>query len=601
MRRPCLTGIVSLLVLVASCRNSTSREGAAVEIAAVVQSSPAVTLNATITTPHRVSPFTVALGSTSSLSIGSAGQVTAPGGAISIVTNMGSGGVDAEPDAVLGTVWSTSTVTLKDRVHLLGKVVAPKMVPGNNVTVAGGVDSTTPLLPATITTWSVTYPSAVISNVIVPVNGTASATPARYGAFQVFSGGTLKLSAGTYYIDSLDLESGSKLVLTQDTGPVILYVRNSVIFRGVVSTTTSGAAPDFLLGYFGTAGLIVEARFVGTIVAPSATVTLRSVTGGHTGAFFGANISLDSGAIVSFHAPQAILKALPPSSPDTCAGAIQPNNALTGKAREVQYQSDILRYCTGTGISACEQTIRARMNVDFFLSAASVLTSRMTTGTYQLVVTDRDSKLPTFRSNPTLACDVAAHDADGDYVPDDQDACPNTPPLTPVLANGCTNHQVLVGADINALQNSTKYLGINVDPRCANAPRPAVPTPLGAFRSGDPSLGKAIWISRDPYVTNCPLNYQVEAQLTDGAGPRPIMFQASEDTVLPWITRPSGAVQFNIHSGDAGNRGAWANYGVFTVTFRVRALNMAGSTSDWSDFFVFNNADCVAGQPCQDL
>jgi hypothetical protein len=491
-------------------------------------------------------------------------------------------------------------VTLADLDHLLGKVVAAKTTEGNSVHVDGGLDTTTPLTPATVTTWTVTYPSATVANVVVPVNGTGTSAPGRYGTFQVFSGGKLNLTTGTYFIDSLDLETGSKLILNQDAGPVILYVRTSVIYRGA-SSTTSGVAPDLLFGYFGTADLSIEASFVGTIVAPTAKIILRTVTGGHTGAFFGANIEVSPNVTVTYRAANVILTVQTGGAVDTCAAAVQANKALTGNALELQFQSDILRYCTGTRTSSCERTIRARMNVDFFMAASSLLSSHMTTGQYQQVLVDRDTKMVTFRQNPTLACDVAAHDVDGDYVPDDQDACNNTPPLTPVLANGCTNTQLPTGTDITAVQNVVKLIGFSVDPRCVNAPQPAVPAPLGAFRSGDPSLGKAIWVSRDAGTTTCPLYYQLDARLTDGSPARSMLFQASEDTTLPWITHPAGAVQFNLHTSDGGNRGAWADYSLFTITFRVRALNLAGQVSEWSDFFVFGNQDCVAGQTCQDL
>lgn len=589
-------------LLVAACHGPHPSHDLAAVSSAVTSPAPALAFTMTITTPHLIPPLTVALGSNSSLMIGGATTITRPGTAFSLVTNMGTAGVDAEPGAILGDVWSVSSVTLKDHVHVLGKVVAPAMIPGNSVHVDGGVDNTTSLVPATITNWPVNYPSVVVTDVIVQGNTPASPSPGRYGALQVFNGAKLVLRTGTYYADSLDLESGSKLTLDQAAGPVLLYIRNNVlIMRGQLSTV-SGDAPDLLLGYLGTAEVIIEMPFTGTVVAPSAKLTLRTVTGGHVGAYFGKSLEVGPNTTVSFRPGHAILVAQPSGGFDSCAAAVQPSDSLTGSAREVQYQKDILRFCTGVGIAPCEQTIRARMNVDFFMAAASVLANRMTTGRYQLVLTDRDAKLKTFRKNPTLACDVVAHDSDGDYVPDSADACRNTPPLTPVLANGCTNTQVPPGPDATAMQNVAKYLGVNVDPRCVTAPRPVRPAPLGAFRSNNPELGKAIWVSRDPGVTQCPLFYQLEVHLTDGSQPRSTTFQAGEDTTAPqWITRPPGAVQFNIHTSDGGNRAAWANYAVFTKTFRVRAFNMAGKSSDWSDFFVFGKQDCVAGQPCQDL
>jgi len=559
----------------------------------------AISFTVTLQTPKDLSPLNVALASTGTMTIGSSTKVTRPGTSLSAIANMGPGGISSDTDSVLGDVWSLSTVTLRDRAHVMGKVYAPKVVSGVGVHVDGGTDSVRSLVPATVTSWSVTYPAAVVNNVILQVNQTASRPPGRYGAMQLFSGGKLTLTTGAYFVDSLDLEQGSKVILNQDAGPVLLYVRNSVILRGVFSTT-SGGASDVLLGFLGTTDVVAEVSFVGTLVAPSAKIALRSVTGGHAGAFFGKNIDVSPNTIVSYRPAHAILSTQPPTSRVACVNAIQPSDSLTGDARELQYQKDIVRYCTGTGMASCEQTIRARMNVDFFAAARQLLTQQMPTGQYIQVLQDRDRKMGDFRLNPTLACNVASHDADGDYVPDGTDACPNTPALTPVLANGCTNTQLLPGPSISEILKLSTNIGINVDPRCVGAPKPLTPVPLGAFRSSEPSFGKAIWVSLDPGTSTCPLYYQVEFYLTDGLGRRTVTFLSTDKASLGWINPPVGAVQFALKATDSGDRGAWASYAVFTQTFRARAFNTAGALSLWSDFFTFSNVDCVSGQACTD-
>lgn len=588
------------LIAVFGCRGGSLGESEVDLRSSALTIQPAISFSLTIQTPHLISPTGVVLGAAGSLIVDSSAKITQAGTTPSVSSNMGSGGVDVEPDAVLGDTWSVSTVTLKDRVHVKGTVFAPGVVPGSGVIIDHGTNTTTARTPATVTSWSITYPATTVSDVSLAPNQTGSQAPGRYGAVKLAIGAKLTLSAGSYFLDSIDLEPSSVLILSQDAGPVFVYVRNSPILRGTLSTT-SGGSPDLLLGYVGTTEMIVEMPFIGTIVAPNAKVTLATVTGGHQGAFFAKTIEVRSGVMVTFRAPHNILTTQPLGTPEACAAAIQPDNSLAGNAREVRYQSDILRYCTGIGISACEQTIRARMNVDFALAAASIYASRMTTGTYVAILRDRESKLHTFRANPTLACAVAAHDGDGDYVPDSADACKNTPPLTPVLANGCTNTNIAPGPNITEVQNVMSSIGVEVDPRCVNAPQPAIPAPLGAFRyPPDPSQGKAIWISRDSGVTTCPLYYQIEVTLTDGSGRRPTTFQASEDTNLSWISKPAGAVQFNIHATDSGNRGAWGSYAVFTETFRVRAFNYAGRASAWSNDFTISDIDCVAGQPCLD-
>jgi hypothetical protein len=279
------------------------------------------------------------------------------------------------------------------------------------------VDTTTAQTPPSVLSWTVTYPAATVNNVFLSPNQTDSRGPGRYGSVTVQSGAKLTLATGSYFLDSLDLEPSSKLIFNQDAGPVLIYVRNAPILRGGFATT-SGVAPDPLLGYLGTAEAVVEMPFVGTFVAPSAKLTLHTVTGGYTGAFFGKSLDVGPNMTVTFRAPHVVLTTQPPGSPDTCSAAIQPDESLTGNAREVQFQKDIIRFCTGIGISACEQTIRARMNVDFVMSAASIYTNRMSTGTYIAVLRDRESRLRAFRKNPALACDVAAEHVDGSQKED---------------------------------------------------------------------------------------------------------------------------------------------------------------------------------------
>lgn len=288
------------------------------------------------------------------------------------------------------------------------------------------------------------------------------------------------------------------------------------------------------------------------------------------------------------------------ASPSECTAAIVPRATLTGHEQEVQYQADLLKYCTGAGIANCEQTVRSRMNVDFFMAAAQLYTERMSTARHIAVLRDREAKLRAFRKDPAAACEVAAHDGDGDYVPDRTDACPDTPPLTPVLADGCTNTLLPAGPDIQGVNRQIARLALTFDPRCKNNEPPPTPNPLGVSRlSWDPSVGKAIWLSRAPGATGCPLYYEVEFTLSDGVL-RSTVFKDTEDVPLPWTARPDGAVQFNIHVQDGGDRGAWAQYGSYTRTFRARAFNLAGQRSDWSEAVSPAYADCVAGQPTGD-
>lgn len=594
-----ILGILAFLPVGAGCQRAVVSEPIVTTQSAVTAPPPS-TFTITITTPNTVSPSTLALAAAHGIVLGASTTITNVGPALSGISNAGSGGIDAEPDAVLGNMWSISSVALKDRVHVLGTVHAPSAVLGNSVRIDGGLDSKTSLTPVVATSWTVTYPTGAAPNVTIQPNKSGSQVPGRYGSVQIFAGGTLTLSAGTYFVDTLDLEPMSKVMLNQVNGPVVIYVRGSIILRGTF-TTTSASPPDLLIGYLGTAAMFVESPFNGAIVSASAGLTLRSVTGGHSGAFFAPTVTVDPHTSITFRPPFVLLTVLPRSL-ETCANAIVPTAALTGSAREIQYQQDILRYCTGVGISPCEQTVRARVNVDYFTAAADLYAGQLATSQYVAFLANRESQLLGLRANQTLACSVAALDSDDDLVPDAADACPNTPPLTPVLPNGCTKTALPPGPDINQIKKLFPAFGIPTDPRCVNAPTPNVPAALGAFRSPDQnaSLGKSAWVSREAGTSPCPLFYQIEFYLTDGAGLRSATFPATEETAVPFVTPPKGAVQFSMHTTDGGDRGAWANYGVFTDSMRARAFNLSGKKSVWSGFFALSNVDCVAGQPCFD-
>jgi hypothetical protein len=288
------------------------------------------------------------------------------------------------------------------------------------------------------------------------------------------------------------------------------------------------------------------------------------------------------------------------SSVTDCAAAIIPDPSLSGRAQEIKYQEDILRLCTGRGIGPCERALRARANVDFFAAAAQLVAETLPPAMYLAVVHDRDRKLDSILHNETAACKIVQDDPDGDFVPGDVDQCSDTPDLTPTTANGCPDSNLPSAPPIGDIKKSMGKLGIVADPRCLNAPWPVEPTVLGAWRYPiQPSNGKAIWISKDPDTSGCPIYYEVDVILTDGAGIRHLAFHATEDTTLSWIVRPAGAVQFNLHTGDGGDRGAWASYAVWTKTLRARAVNLAGRRSDWSNWFSVARRDCIAGA-CND-
>ena len=568
----------------------------AVETRQSALTSGPLTFNVTLQTPKGIVPTAVTIAATSTVTIGGATKVTGTGSGLSAVTNMGIGGVEIQSAAVLGNLWSTSTVDLRDRAQILGTIHAPHVTQGNSVTIAGGIDSTTALTPATVTSWTVTYPAATVTNVTLQPGQSITEAPARYGAVSIASRANLSLSTGTYFLDSLDLEPMANITLTQDAGPVVIYVRNSVIFRGTVKTATAGLRPDLLLGYLGTAGVFIESSFTGTIVAPSAALTLRAVTGGHIGAFFAQSVSVDPNTVITYRAGQAILTVSPPPI-STCVDQIVPDGTLTGRAQAIQYQQDIERYCTRLDIGNCEATLRARVKVDYFTAITQVIQGTLNPAVYLALIQDRERKMNEIRGNETLACQIVKADADQDFVTDSKDACANTPLLTPTFDNGCTNSALPNSTNIQNIDWSRLRIAIPGDPRCVGAPAPKIPSPLGAWRfPPDATVGKAVWFSANTDTSGCPMFYQVEVELTDGQGVRDTLLHVPQDDAnVSWIPRPAGIFQINPHTTDVGTLGAWASYSVWTRQYRARAFNAGGQISAWSAWYYPGSEPCVAG------
>lgn len=116
-----------------------------------------------------------------------------------------------------------------------------------------------------------------------------------YGAVAVLDGGTLILTGGSYFFETLSLPAGSQIEAAPDTR---VYVANSLLLESSFLASGSGvgcascAAPAtcftggrpsearcvqrIFLGYAGTDPLTVATPFLGTFVAPNASVTFDS-------------------------------------------------------------------------------------------------------------------------------------------------------------------------------------------------------------------------------------------------------------------------------------------------------------------------------------
>jgi len=560
-------------------------------------------LTFSISVPKTADFRSVALGASGLLQLGAADQVVTDTGGFARVTNTGTVLSDLATGTKTGDVESVSRVALHDNVHVVGDVVtAAGLTSSASATVTGNsAQQSLTLQPVTSFSWSVTFPPA--SNSLIAYPGTTqSASPGAYGGLFVYPNATLKLTSGVYYLDQFDTEEQGTLALDTTNGPVIVYVRTSVVYRG--ATTINGPADRLFIALAGTAPVTIESNFSGVLIAPNAPIRLGIVGKQDSGSIFAQQIQVDPNVNFQLH-PFAFWSTVVPQAPSLqdCANHVPVRADLTGKDREVALQTDLARYCSMPGADACSVTIAARTNVDYATIAFSLFAETATPATYLAVVRDRSRKENAAHDDPVLAALICGTgDQDGDLVPDSRDVCPNTPPLTPTFDNGCTDPTVPLApsaADVSQLfaaEGNTL-----IDPRCANAA--VLPDSVaGAFyRSDQPNLGTYILAGR---VTNQPAGcsvwyvFDIEELPSTGVGRRyQVAFGPQEESLaLVGLSTPvpPGYIQFNSLPGDLGTRGFLGSVGGHVgVRFRVRVMNGGGQKSDWSAWKITTLADCI--------
>jgi hypothetical protein len=551
----------------------------------------------TLSAPRGIPALSAVVLASSSVKVGSFAQIARPPSGVAPVVAMGTAGVRVDPDAAMDDVWSRGPVTLADRVHVYGAVNAATVNRGNGTVIDKPIDRTPLLDPANKIAWKTRFPTGTPTNVNLEPNKTRTISPGLYGSVRLASGATLTMNAGTYHLDSLDVEPQATVKLVQDSGPVIIYVATSIIYRGSF-VATNGAPPDLLLAAVASGTVFVEAPFNGALIAPYGSIVVRF--GVHNGFFAAKDVSVDANATVRYRAPNALLPAAGLPLQD-CANQVAVRTDLTGKAREIAYQADIARFCSMPGTSECRRTIVARTNVDYATIATSLIVGAVTPATYLAVTRDRARKERAAEDDPTLANLICkGPDGDGDLVPDSRDACPNTPPLTATLDNGCTDTTVPDAPSPEDVGDLFDGGSVMIDPRCANAS--VLPDAVaGAFYyPGIPERGTYIIAGR---VTNQPKGcavwyvFDIEEYKQSGTVRKyQVAFAQTEETAaLVGLSQPvpRGFIQFNPFPTDPGTRGFLGSAGgKVGVRFRVRTMNATGMRSDWSAWKVTTLDDC---------
>lgn len=285
-------GLVLVVLGLVQCASSRDQAGERTAKSKAALTGPKTF---TIPLPPQVPLQAVAALANDTLLLGDRTIIKTRSGAFATIANLGSAETNLGADTRVGNVWSVGKVVLRDRAQVAGFVRSQGTitVPPTASVVPGPVVASTPFTPLDSTSWTVTFPTPSGGDAFLQPNAKRTLPPGSYGAVTVQPTATLTLVAGTYFFQSMDFESSAAVSLDDKNGPISIYVANSVIYRAAVTDTANDPA-RILIGFAGTANVAIESSLVGTFVAPSARVTVGSMT--HRGAFFSKGLEFYAGA-----------------------------------------------------------------------------------------------------------------------------------------------------------------------------------------------------------------------------------------------------------------------------------------------------------------
>lgn len=223
-------------------------------------------------------------------------------GTVPLIVSAGTATTRVGVEARFGALRSRGPVDLRDRAVASGSVVsAGNVTIGNGASAAQGIYSNKPQVLDSLSTFNVTFPTAGAAVSLEP-DQRLELSPGSYGALNVKSRSAIFLTAGDYFFTSFTLEPTASLVIDSSAGPVRIYVKNSLTFRGTILDALGGE-PQSFIGYFGTTDALIESAFEGTLTAPKAKVVISSNK--HYGAFYARELEVQAGARIEYRKPTA--------------------------------------------------------------------------------------------------------------------------------------------------------------------------------------------------------------------------------------------------------------------------------------------------------
>ncbi len=292
-RRVLTTAVVALTVTNGACRSGPKGD---VEGTEVVRSALTTTFSLPI--PVGLNPEDIVLGGNKSVNVNDRASVfgTNP------FLNFPSGGIAAfgsAPEllnvgvsAAAGRIWATVPLLFRSNSQVVFYKTSSSVQQQTGITFGDPTENRSNVTIRKDPIWTVSM-SAPSSGTAVNVFGNQPATSlgaGNYGPTTVFSGGTLRLTGGTYGIVSLDLEPGA-IVQIDAPSRTTMVVNTGAILRAPLG----GAG--FVFGYLGTQAVHVESPFTGDLfLAKDADVEIKANSTGH---FFANHVTVFEGIHVT--------------------------------------------------------------------------------------------------------------------------------------------------------------------------------------------------------------------------------------------------------------------------------------------------------------
>jgi hypothetical protein len=296
-----IVGIMPSILASLSCSGVDAESSADLETTSQAV-SVAQQYSLSVTLPPGLSTTDVTLAATGRLRIGQTATITGAAGGVPTITNMPAvldpitGATYLDSSSNVGNVFVKGQLTLRDRVVVSGYLKSDRAIAyGTADAITGPIDAHASVSPASVRTFTVTFPATSNGNIDLTSQQRANPAPGRYAKIEVDSGAALVLGAGTYYADTLNLRAGGTLSIDSSGGPIQLYVASSVTLGGSV-LSAGGASPKFLLGYLGSGNIDLKAAFAGTLLAPKGSVLIQGGGGAKTGQIFAKTINTDPDA-----------------------------------------------------------------------------------------------------------------------------------------------------------------------------------------------------------------------------------------------------------------------------------------------------------------